>query len=656
MPFFQAQMRIDRNRNFILTLEEGRLSVVDIVTLRVFHQQEYPAGCAMACSEEYVFVGTGSGDLVALNLFDLNETLVCSMGSPVLSVFYLDGFIYCGSEEGTIYVYSIVDCRKHVRDDAAGMFLSSLGSDPADMSSEEDGALFRHARSVRHGAPVAQICANGVEMFVADMRNKITVYPSRRMYDMRSPSLRYKNYVFSSERNMIYCKTKTAFGVYVTVKSSINDYKFSRNGGIVFVQCGGVVYVVDFNERSVVKEVRIEGGFVYDDDRNRIVRVNGNDFTSIEDVLDREYEEMGNVEFREDGIVEKRTGMLEDSDEDVVSRYVECGSKREGLKKYVRNGGMSSVRTFGGSGRETDGAGDRGIESSDEEDGQGMETEATSRTLVQRTEDGSLLCYNLEGYMVSLRHGNASKIEVNYHDVGHRKIEVVDSNNCTTGAFSGNNIVVGNRAKVLFISPACRWEKDMEANHLCITRKMVVVVSDDVKVFGVDGEEMFNCLIPEIHHVCCHDGVIAVFSRELILIDLFKSTERFLLPSRVSFACFDEGGRLFYKIGNGIYNLYRGLSVKVCEAPMQPLGIFNNHVISLASSHKLLPHPHVDHTRLSDGVIRNLLDDGGMDSDHIEMADVDSEPTSDEMPRKCGGTGGSSDAQHPTRRYNPFNK
>lgn len=645
-------MKVDRNRNFILTLDKDRLSVIDIITLSRFHQQRYPTASTMTCSEEHVFIGTTSGSLLALNLFDLGETCICRMGSPITTLFYLDEFVYCGSEDGLINVYGKVNGEEST-EDMADTFPSSFECDSVKGPfSEGESGAFRIIRSMKHPVPVTQICTDGVEMFVADMRNRITVYPSKKTYDMRNPCLKYKNYVFASERNMLYCRTRTAFAVYISLRSPVHDYKFSENGGIVFVQCGNVVNVIDFNERCMLREVKVDGEFVYDDDRNRIIKLDS-DITAIDNVLEGRYREMDNVKFREDNVVEKKKKVIEELDDDVVSRYVDCGSKREAQRKYFKGVGktVSSGRSIGDSPTRCE----KGvIESSDEEDAEAAVPLRDTRVLrfnssALDTEEGMLLSYNLEGYMMSLRGEDRNKVEVSYHDVNRRRVEIVDANNCTLGSFRGANVVLGNRSKIFFTSPEFTWEKDVEARILCVTEEMVVAVSSSLRVFKLDGIEMFNCLIPDIHTVCCSGSTIAVFSRELILIDLFRSTERVFLPSPVSFACFDENGRIFYRIGDEMYHLYKGLSVKVCDVPTHPLAVFGNSVVSLTQSCKLLPQLHIQHIKFSNDVIKFVLSDQSDIHegfvDECTVLDVNKENVTDAVPI----------VQH-TKRYNPFNK
>lgn len=639
-------MKVERNKNFVLRLHRDRLSVIDILTLTVFHQQDCQGASVIACSEDYCFVGSSTGRLAALNLFNLEETLVCTMGSPVTALFHLDGFVYCGSEEGLVQIYAVIPESGREHGEPTSTFLSSIADVLNDPFSEGGTSFaFKFIRSMRHPAPIMQICTDGVEMLVADMRNKVTVYPSKKTYDMRGSCLRYKRYVFASERGMIYCKTKNAFAVHVTLDSPIDDYRFSNNGGVVFVRSGTVLHVVDFNEKKVVKEVSIGEGFVYDDGRNRIVKLDGDSVTVVDGILQREYEEMENVRFRGDNIVEKRIKGLEDADEEVVSKYVDCGSKREMQKKYFKTRMDESPgrdRVFG---RNAVQERTSVIESSEEVDMVVVETARAFNSSAVETEDATLLCYNLEGFMISLRSGDANKVEVNYHDVARRKIETSDVNGCVLGAFRDGNVVLANRSRMFFVSHSQRWEKEIEARVLCITNEVVVAVSDAVRIFRLDGEEIFNCLIPDIHTVCCHSKTIAVFSRELVVIDLFSATERFLLPSPVSFACFDERGRLFYRIRDQLYYLYMGLSVKVCDVPTHPLAVFGGNVVSLTQARKLLPHPCVNYTRLDD--VGVLSEEAESRTEDIPACKVFKE---NERPESLPST------QTPTKKYNPFNK
>ncbi|ADM11080.1 uncharacterized protein Eint_020810 [Encephalitozoon intestinalis ATCC 50506] len=584
-------MGICRNKDFVIVSEKNEILMMDIMTLSVFHRRECGVNSPVACSNEYVFIGDGCG-VMALGLLDLKEREVCRMKTPVTAIFHLDGFIYCGSEEGTIYVYG--GGRKEDGDVGEGKdSMDFLGSELSnEMFSMDDGG-FKLVKTMKHPGPVTQICSDGTEVFVADMRNKVTVYPSKKTYDIKNPKLAYKNYIFASERNMLYCKTRNAFATYLTTEKPISGYTFSMNGGVLFAQCRDTVDVVDFNTKKVVKKVEVAGKFVYDDVRDRLVWFDGKRLVAVENVLEREYKGMDGIMFREDGLVEKKIKIDEEMDENIVEKYREDGLwKKPPKRKYFR------ASSEGENGLGEGGEEKKEVVDPDEwvEEAKTKGKDSLGRSKLE-AEPGSLLCYNTEGYMTCIGDEERGRIEINYHDVSRRRIEVDGIQGCTIGSFCQDNIIVGNGKKIFYIGPSSRWEKEVEASIVSVSEKMVVSFSGELRVFGLDGSEMLNCLIPDVSAICCRSDIIVVFSREIIVIDLFKSTERFFLPSPVDFACFDEGEKVFYRINGKMYQLYKGLSVRVCEAPKQPLAVFKGNVISLGPSRRLFPSPHVEYTQ-----------------------------------------------------------
>ncbi|KAG5859529.1 hypothetical protein KMI_06g10530 [Encephalitozoon hellem] len=586
-------MEICRNDDFVVVLEKNELLIVDILTLSVFHRRECGAGSVVECCNEYVFVSDGCM-VVALCLLSLKERVVCEMKTPVTAIFHLDGFVYCGSEEGTIHVYGIA-----VTSDVGEVkgVECSLGSELSNemFASEDTQCGFRFVKSMKHPGPVTQICSDGTEVFVADIRNKITVYPSRRTYDIRSPKLRYKNYIFASERNMLYCRTRNAFATYMTTEKPISDYAFSMKGGILFAQCRDGVHVIDFNSRKTIKKIDVPGRFVYDDDRNRVVWFDGKKFASIENILEGLDGGMEDVVFRGDGLVEKKV-RIEEEDEWPAERHRGDEERRRTPKrKYFRVCGESGYESSEWRSNEER---KKMVDSDEYSEELEHESKAVASIPTQKAEMEGLLCYNSEGYMVCIRGESSDRVEVIYHDVSRRKIEVSGVCGYVLGSFCKDNIVVGNGKKIFFYTgKSPMWEKEVEAKMVSISERIVVIFSSVLQVFRHDGAEIFNCLIPDVHAMCCHLEVIAVFCRELILIDLFKSTERFFLPSPVDFACFDEIGRIFYRIDGRIYQVYKGLPVRVCEVLTQPLAVVRGNVISLGSSRRLFPSPYVEYTR-----------------------------------------------------------
>jgi hypothetical protein len=663
------KMKTIRNRSFIITLDREQLTLVDLLTLTVLHAQACLLASSLTCDEDHAYIGFSDGVVLALNLHSLVEARITNLAAPVSALFCGDGLLYCGNEDGAIHIYSIRE------EEAAHISSTLMGSLTESEDDPRTGphAVFRLVKSMRHPAPITQICSDGAEMLVADMRNKVTVYPAGRTYDMKSPALRHKNYVFASEKNMLYCKTKEAFAVYLGLKSTISNYVFSRNGGVLFVQCGAKVTVVNFNERTTIREMKIEGSFVFDDDRNRIVWMDGDVPQAAENVLDREYEEMDRIRFREDKMVEKRVRGYEDKEADEqASCLVNDGGKKEVPKKrhigsrHARGPdeekmGRLSINKHRGAGDRSpvsrpkkpstshhrsgefsssesslnSGTNPRMVESSEEEG------PLLARAFVPssvETPEANLLCYTADGFMLSVM----QRIEVNFHENTRPKIEISNVHGCRMGAFCGDKVVLCNDSRLFFHSPEAKWEKEMRARTVAVTEKMVVVVDDELRVFEPGGTEIFNCLIPCIHTLCCHGTTIAVFCNELVLIDLLHKTERFMLPARVSFACFDECGRLFYKIEGGLFHLYKGLSVKLCAMSEHPLLVHRRNVVSLAESLRLLPSPHINYTRVLDGAPGALL---------LGVEDNESEEVNEDCALKH-----KPEKPLSTVRYNPFSK
>ncbi|KAH9412102.1 hypothetical protein HK407_02g02530 [Ordospora pajunii] len=627
-------MNICKNKEFVNVVDDGVLLVMDIITLAIIHRKEYGAGAVIVCSEEHVFVGTGDGVLAMIDLLSMNETIVFKSNAPMTAVFYLDGFLYCGSEEGVIQVYGVAGESNVQR---SSIPLSSMCSESDGMDSAHAMPLIHLVKEIKHSAPVRMICSDGVELFVADMRNKITVYPSKKVYDIVAPSLVYKNYVFASERSMLYCKTRNAFSTCLAMEERICEYVFSENGGVLFVRCGEEVSVVDFNSKEVVKKMRLGGMFVYDDDRNRILRYEAGVMKCIEGVLDKEYPSMNDVVFRADEIVEKKVRVdgMEDGAERVYSGNDEAKRpkrKRECMEA-AEYAGYENLRVFF----------DESVEarrelsdlwmktdSSEVYEGYGVKDCGSAQYQCLQgisTNEGLLLCYSIEGYMICVKNGSIHRIEVSYHDVTRRTIEVDDNNGCTHGGFCGDNVAVGNGSMVFYTGPGMKWEKKIASKAICVSDSMIVTLEDEIRIFDYTGKEIFNCLIPNAHMICCYGRTIAVFGNELFVIELFERTSRYMLPYAVSFACFDEIGRLFYVMNKKMYCLYKGLAVRMCDVSTDVLTVFKNNIVLLSKSKRLFPSPHVEYTALN--VPLYIEHDEGTSIQQMNMNEVDNKENAD---------------------------
>ncbi|TBU19493.1 hypothetical protein CWI42_020030 [Ordospora colligata] len=599
-------MNICRNKEFVNVIDNGFLLVMDIITLTIIHRKEYGAGTVIACSEEHVFVGTGTGILIMIDLLSMNEAIVFKSSTPITAVFYLDGSLYCGNEDGVIQIYGLTE-ESDVNNSSVP--LSSMRSEIDEMNSVHTVQRIRLIKEIKHSAPVRMICSDGVEFFVADMRNKITMYPSNKVYDIVRPSLVYKNYVFASERNMLYCKTRNAFSTYLVVDGKICEYVFSENGGVLFVRCGEEVSVFDFNSKDVVKRMRFSGMFVYDDDRNRILRYEAGVMVSVDDVLDRKYESMNDVVFRSDEIVEKKVrvdGIEEDAER--VYYVYEKGKKSKRKREWIDSVEYTdhkSVSLYCDATVEERkelnmmrmNVGSNEVYESSSVNGCGSVQEGCIQGI--NTNEGLLLCYNTQGYMICVRNGNIHRIEVSYHDITRRKIEIDNNSGYTHGGFCGDSVAIGNGSMVFYIGPDMKWEKKIASRAICVSDSMIVALEDEIRIFDYTGNEIFNCLIPNVHMICCHGTTIAVFGDDLIIIELFERTSRHMLPCAVSFACFDEFGRLFYVMNKKMYCLYKGLAVKMCDISMDVLIVFKKKMVLLSRSKRLFPSPHVEYAEVN---------------------------------------------------------
>ncbi|EJW02970.1 hypothetical protein EDEG_02614 [Edhazardia aedis USNM 41457] len=164
------------------------------------------------------------------------------------------------------------------------------------------------------------------------MQGRVTIYPSNEAYDFLATCIKFKKYLFASEKNIIYCKTADAFASHLEIKDQIKEFEFSQKGHIIFVRTADEILIYDFN-RTLLRKVRFGvGNFVFDEKRNRIITFDGNRISNFNNVLnnvDLLIKEMGDIKFEKIKIETKR--VREQSvliEHEKTSKFVDDGTNR----------------------------------------------------------------------------------------------------------------------------------------------------------------------------------------------------------------------------------------------------------------------------------------------------------------------------------------
>lgn len=545
-------MRIASNSGFIVT--HGRsFRIYSKTTLELLKEVE--ESCYIFNLHHSAIFFCSGESLYGYNLNTGEKIKILSSKLKVTSLFSKDSYLYVGFESGLLSVYTF---NAHV---------------------------FRHAKDYKHGGPIMSLASDNVRTYVADYRNRITVYPDNKTFDFVSPRLFFKKYIFCTSENSVYARTEDAFGLMFSVTDTIEDLVFSEEGGLLFIRTGKGVSCYDMlgNEKSSLSS---EDFTVIS--RNRecqaVVDREGKLCTEEIHICDAP---MPEVVFKRVDIKEKA---IEGREFDEKHAFVDDGN----TKYLARNRREERKRPCIG-----EKAGN--IREEDSQVEMLLERPAVMETPLQRFNPSAfdqqhvrLLFFSREGFMMSLESEQANRVSIHYHDSTIEPIEVEDQMKARLGSFHSNRFVLSN-GKTLNFSNI--WSKDIPTGLLGINDRHVYVFFENMlTAIDFSGAVAAEFYVPEFHSFCCSNHSIAVFTKDNIMV--IQNDRAEYIPARnVEFGCFylEE---LYVKIKGCLFKLKNGLLIKECMADGVPLTINGNTLVTLLEPFTLLPRPMVGYSQI----------------------------------------------------------
>lgn len=171
----------------------------------------------------------------------------------------------------------------------------------------DDGLVVYGQLELEHSCGVVGI-AIADDVYVLDIRGRLVIYRDKvaiGSFDNLNMPMIYDQYLFVCDKNLLFCKTREAFAMFVEVKDDITDFCVTEN--LLAIQTGRKVLVVDINSKDVVGEYLCDsdarGKFFIDEFYNRLFVFDGSDFKII-DVP--EIRPRGKIVFEEDRIFQKK--------------------------------------------------------------------------------------------------------------------------------------------------------------------------------------------------------------------------------------------------------------------------------------------------------------------------------------------------------------
>lgn len=606
-------MLMDRTESLLCKVEAEVLQVHSLSTLDLLFQIEADSQISSLCCDSMVLIGTQKGSLCAVSAEEKHMKPLKKLKSPITALFLRESVLGIGTECGSIHVLLI-----------KGTDLETL---------EER----------KHTAPVLGIATNGVETYISDMRGRICTFPDQKVYDNFGTYVCYCKYLFASESHFLYCKTREAFAVYLehATGNPIEKFFFSSTGSVIFVKEKGKVFAYDFNKKSVINEMEVNGVCIYDEERNRLIVEHRGALFSVENAADRNLlkSSMNDVFFKELKIEERVVWSESDFSDEVVRikrnknkktvAYEFVTETKEEDGKKTKNHKVARGKKNGGDAHsgtkhqkkdntlkslfseESDSSDKKAVFSSPMQpkgDAEVHESTKASQKLHHfmpvsiAEKDGVLMCYNTTGYLTSTQDEFFNIVELSYHDASRKSVQIKDTNFCRLGVFSEKAIILGTECSLHFYSTDIEWtHKSIEKISLIgISNFLFAVVygCGVLRIYKHSGLEIFNCEFSVINSIFCHENVVFILEKETLhkINGKLFTIEHFSVLPNVNWIYVDD--YVYYQAQGRVYVLWNNMSLKVEEPEGHPLCVSDGYLVVLSKSRQFYPAPAVEYSKV----------------------------------------------------------
>lgn len=522
--------------------------------------------------KENLLFSTDSG--VFLYNIQNSSKIEISNSFKVDSIFIKDSFIYIGGENGTVNVYNY---NEHIA---------------------------KLNKSYKHPGPVKSIVSDNIKVYVADIRNKVTVYPDNISYDFMDPTVLFKNQVYTLSQNKLYAHTQDTTGFVLEFSCPTEKIQFGPTGGTIFGYSNGFVCVYDTLGNQLGKFMANDYTVIENNGKCQIVQ-EINDKLEIEETYIRDLEV---PEFNFPKVeIQKKVLNTEEYEKKYV--YVDDGNKKS-LKKSSKKIKKNLIQnSYSEDYEESENINNRKKETFvyDSEDSNGNYTVISNNdqnidlkspflnpVLVTKNPssyentEGRLLFYSSQGFMISLESALSNQIFIKYHDRSFESYEIKDTLKCKLGSFLNSNYVISDGKTVNFSG---LWTKEINCSLLGLNSTHIYAFDkSNLTVLDYQGKIADTYYIKDAYSFCAGEKKLAIFCQDFIMIMTENNTD-YIPCTGIEFGCYDND-ELFVKIGNRLFTLVNRCLKALCELTDRPLTVYDNNVVVL-SENTILPRPAV---------------------------------------------------------------
>lgn len=503
------------------------------------------------------------------------------LGFKIESIFIKDSFIYAGFENGNLNVYSY---NEH---------------------------LAKMIKSYKHPGPIKSIASDNVKIYVADIRNKVTVYPDQISFDFADPIVLFKKYPYTLSDNKLYAHTQESNGLVLEFNFRTESVQFGPSGGTIFAFSNGFVSIFDTLGNPLGKFMANDFTVIERNGKCLIVEEKNDKLETQETyVIDFQAPE---YHFPKSEIIKK---VLTTEDYERKYVYVDDGNKKSlprSIKKEKTNK-RAVIDESSSYEDESYSTIDRGKQSLIYESSEELSIPknqffnpvlVTKNPSSYENTEGKLLFYSSQGFMISLESAVSNQIFVKFHDRSQESYEIKDPLKCHLGSFFGRDYVISDGKTINFSGI---WTKEIPCSLLGLSRYKVFVFDKNIlTVLDHSGRVIDTFYIKDAYSFCSGENSLAIFCKDFLMI-LNETNTDYIPCSGIEFGCF-ENEELFVKIENKLFTVVNRLLKYLIDVNERPLTVYDNNVVVLAEN-TILPRPVVKFYPIK--------------PDFIEQVDIDS--------------------------------
>ncbi|EPR80149.1 hypothetical protein SLOPH_2260 [Spraguea lophii 42_110] len=585
-------MIFSHSQDYLCLYTEEKLNIYKISDFITFKLSlDFDAISSLHIKGSILFIGLFNGELYFYDIEKNKKSLITIFDSEIKCIDSLENEICICTTDGEIYIYI------------------------------KAGEKYISSKIFSHNAIITQAVCTPLEYYIVDSTNRLFIYPTKSCYDYLHAPIIYKKYFFITENKKIFCRTKDAFEKIIEINENeekIENMFFSEEGGILFISTKNKIFIVNINNREILREINIERNkcFFYDFKYNRMVEIENKEnisFSYKNDILDEEEIKlkMNKIIFESDKILKVVNDFNEEDSKQYnysekyknnenekrikrarQSEIKEYDIYQESENSYIRRKSVIEEDLFSKKN-------DKDLEDLFSDNEELVEELIIKEQKVEPRLFGcdKLISYNRHGYIVRL---SDITFEIVYHDSNISPMKITDEE-IINGCVGNGYFTIASKNILYCYDKELKWKKkyNKKINKVVCDKNIVVFLDDEINTIEIyDKKEnlLDEIYMKGVYNVCTYEDEICLFTKNYM--KMYKENKLEYLVCLPEFVGI-YGNKIYYGNKN-VYEIDK-FSRNVVECDGIPLCVIENHIIALCrinGEYKIEPEPHVEYYKI----------------------------------------------------------